>query len=516
MCLLLVCALVMLPSSVAADPRITQLIDEHINARLRAENITPAGRADDATLLRRIYLDLLGRPPSATEAQAFLDDAAQDKVHRLIERLRLYPETAAHWRRVIAAWLQVANSQSRGLDGNPVLDYLALAIAENKGWNVLARELLDPDRDDPHQRGASSYLGHFLRGEDKKAGREAATIAVGSAFFGVQLQCARCHNHPTVPAWTKAHFDGLRAFFDQTDVDSNVRSRTVSTDRLVDWDPAKDAIPPMFLDGTKFEPSNRSRAKLARHALTAKATHFKRAVVNRVWSQFLGRGLVEPVDMIHEGNPGSHPQLLTLLADDFAANRFNFDRLIASIMHSEAYLRSARWTGPADKRPAPELFAVASLRPLSGPQFAWSVVMATRYDREIVARSRHLNLPQAPRGLALEARYLGESTADYVKLADTFRISGSPTTARNAVYLTFDPFMKGLLSPSWGLVKELAEESDDEAATRLAYLVILNRRPTADEIEAVREHLKSAKDRKTGCQDLTWALIASAEFRFNH
>jgi len=84
------------------------------------------------------------------------------------------------------------------------------------------------------------------------------------------------------------------------------------------------------------------------------------------------------------------------------------------------------------------------------------------------------------------------------------------------VYLSFDPFMKGLLSPSWGLVKELAEESDDEATARLAYLSVLNRGPTADETKTVCEHLKSAKDRKTGCQDLTWALIASAAFRFNH
>jgi hypothetical protein len=511
--LLPVTALAFLAGPAAADPRVSQLIDDEINARLRAENVTPASRADDATLLRRIYLDLLGRPPSATEAQNFLDDVADDKVHRLIERLRLYPETAAHWRRVIASWLQVADvpKRERGLDRNELLDYLAGAIAENKGWDVVARELLDPDSAVPGQRKAAAYLSHFLRGDDKKAGREAAAIAVGSAFFGVQLQCARCHNHPTVPAWTKAHFDGLRAFFDQTEV-----TWTDSADTLRDKSPEKNAIKPMLLDGTRFEPGNGPRAKLARHALTARATHFKRAVVNRVWNQFLGRGLIEPVDMIHDGNPGSHPQLLALLADDFAANRFNFDRLIASIMHSEAYLRSARWTGPPDRRPAPELFAVAQLRPLSGPQVAWSVVMATRYDREIVARSRELALPQPARGLSLEARYLWESTGDYVKLADTFRAGGSPTTARNAAYLTFDPFMKKLLDPSWGLVKELTGETDDEAAGMLAYLAILNRRPNLDESEAVRAHMKTARDRQEACQDLTWALIASAEFRFNH
>src|SRR5262249_51977313 len=141
----------------------------------------------------------------------------------------------------------------------------------------------------------------------------------------------------------------------------------------------------MFLDGTKFDSRRNPRAGLARYAFRPQAAHFKRAVVNRVWQQFLGRGLVEPVDMIHEANPGSHPQLLAKLADDFAANGFNFDRLIASIMHSEAYLRSARWTGPADGRPPDDMFALARLRPLTGAQMAWSVAVATGYTKDIAA-----------------------------------------------------------------------------------------------------------------------------------
>src|SRR4051812_912625 len=121
-------AVLSLVGPAAADPAMSKAIDDHVLARLRVEGVAPAGRADDATLVRRIYFDLVGRPPGVAEAEAFLDDPAPDKAHRLIDRLRLYPESAAHWRRVIAGWLQVKGGRF-GDDG--LLLYLERAVAEN-------------------------------------------------------------------------------------------------------------------------------------------------------------------------------------------------------------------------------------------------------------------------------------------------------------------------------------------------------------------------------------------------
>jgi hypothetical protein len=204
---------------------------------------------------------------------------------------------------------------------------------------------------------------------------------------------------------------------------------------------------------------------------------------------------------------------LARLADDFAGNGFNFDRLVASIMHSEAYLRSARWTGPADQRPPKELFAVAELRPLSGPQMAWSIAVATGYTADAPRRFRGPG-----QGIPVEARMLWEQTEDFGRITATFRAGPGPaSTARQALHLAFDPFVAGLLDPAKKrLVADLAAETDDEAAARLAYLAVLSRRPTPDEVAHVSEHLKAAKTRAAGCQDLVWALMASAEFRFNH
>jgi Protein of unknown function (DUF1549)/Protein of unknown function (DUF1553) len=508
--LLAVIAIAVASGPAAAEPLMSRLIDEQINARLRADGVAPAGRADDATLVRRIYLDLLGRSPSAAEAESFLDDPAKDKVHCLIDQLRLYPETAAHWRRVVAGWLQAGNQTSGEL---PLLNYLALSVGFNRGWDWVARDLLNPTESDPRLRGAAEYLAHFVEEADAKAGREAATVAVASAFFGVQLQCARCHDHPTVPAWTKAHFDGLRAFFDRTET-----SRKDSALKLTEKPFRLTDTRPMFLDGKKFALSNSPRTELAAYAFRPEARHFKQAVVNRVWKQFMGRGLVEPVDMIHDENPASHPMLFTKLADDFAGNQFNFDRLISSIMHSEAYLRSSRWTVQANSRPAAELFAVAPLRPLSGAQMAWSVAVATGYVRasDIDPRLDGGFLPLG-KGFPITLRFRWEAIADFAKLADIFREGAAASTASHAIYLAFDPFMSSVLDAKNGrLVATLVNEPDDQAMARLVYLAILNRRPTQVEIDQVKEHMKTAKSRSAGCQDVAWALIAGAEFRFNH
>jgi hypothetical protein len=497
-------------SDALADPRVSKMIDEQITAKLRAQNIVAAGRADDATLVRRIYLDLLGRPPYTTEAQAFFDDENEDKIHRLIGRLRLYPETAVHWRRVIAGWLQAgSNRQSE----DELLAYLARGMWENWRWDSMARGLLDPKPEVPWQQGAASYLIAFLSTDDSKAGREGATVAVASALFGAQLQCAKCHNHPTVPAWTKAHFDGLRAFFDHTVVKRDKRDP-----RLDEEFNSKSTVRPLFLDGKRFDAKDRPRSKLADYVVRPEAVHFKRAVVNRVWKQLMGRGLVEPVDMIHDGNPASHPKLFDALADDFAANQFNFDRLVSSMMHSEAYLRSARWTGPADERAADSLFAVAQLRPLTGHQMAWSIAVTTGYTRNIQydRRAEGFNVARG-KGLAPALRYKWETTAEYRKLADVFRETGAVSTASQALHLSFDPLMSKVLESGKGsLVGSLIEAKNDEAMARMAFLALLSRQPTADEVALTKDHMKTAKTRLAGCQDLVWAIIGGAEFRFNH
>src|SRR5262249_1954747 len=160
------------------------------------------------------------------------------------------------------------------------------------GWDAIVRDLLEPEPDDFRTEGAAEYLAGFLDRSDAKAGREAAAVAVASALFGAQIECARCHDHLQGPEWTKAPFDGLVAVLPNT-VASSADGRSVLREKGTDR-----AVTPTFLDGKPLVGPGSPRARLVRYALQPNVPHFQRTAVNRVWKQLLGRGLVEPVDMI--------------------------------------------------------------------------------------------------------------------------------------------------------------------------------------------------------------------------
>lgn len=519
------------------DPAVSREIDARLVAALKTERITPAPRADDAQLVRRLSLDVLGRIPSPEDTQAFLDDTSADKTHRLIDALLVHDEMPLHWRGVLNGWLNgYVAERPFGSDG--FLTYLQTSLAEDRSWDRIARELLLPDLRDDIGRGAAFFLASRLNGGDRAAQIDSMTTAVASSFFGVQLQCAKCHDHPQVDEWKQAHYYGLAAFLGRTQLarykDSPVlaekaegevkfvtgkhEERTAALmflDSRVIAEPSlgKDAID-KGADGLPDVPKFSRRQALVETAIHADNPFFKRAIVNRVWKQLLGVGLVEPVDQMHAANPATHPEVLDRLADDFATNGFRLRRLMANVLHSDAYLRSSRWDG--DARPADNRYAVAALKPMSPDQLALSLAAATgyldvlraKYEREKNSKQAH----EAPR-----VRFTRER--EYVELTNRFHSEGGVFTANvgQALYLTYNPWMQTMRRSGPGsIVMELAAEKDTATATRRAYARILSRPPTNDELTEFIAYRDSAKDAATAYQDLVWALVCGSEFRFNH
>jgi hypothetical protein len=267
----------------------------------------------------------------------------------------------------------------------------------------------------------------------------------------------------------------------------------------------------MFLDGAVVaepaagKPFSRREA-LARVALAPKSPYFKRALVNRVWRRLMGRALVEPADMMYDGNRPTHPELLALLADDFASHGFDLRRLIAVIMQSEAYGRSSRWPGPGAP-PDERLYAVAVLRPLDADQLARSLPLATGYyDGQLRGKKS-----SAGRLRAVVA--LKEVLAEFDAEPDDFE-----PTAAQALFLLNSSYVQTTLIDRSNLAQSLSALRDDAALARKAYLATLSRPPTAAESARVAAYLRErgAKARADACRELVWALVCSAEFRFNH
>lgn len=506
---------------------LSRRIDTAIQAGLKEAGIQPAARADDARLVRRLYLDLLGRIPTVAEVEASLADPAGDRIHRLIDRLLVHPEMPLHWRKVLDGWFNGTDRTGRGAGHEDFLAYLERSLVANKPWDRLLRELLVPSATEADQKGASYFLSRKLQGE-KSEQLDNLTTSVASAFFGVQLQCAKCHDHPFVNEWKQDHYYGLGAFFVRLEVKNeggrsvlNERGTTevkFLTDKKVEKTAAALFLDDAILDVSGMETKPGRRQKLADHVLKPDSPYVKRALVNRVWKQLLGRGLVEPVDQIHSANPGSHPALLTALADDFAATGFDVRRLLAGILHSEMYLRDSRFGGKP--RPEDDHHAAAILKPLTGEQMAWSMALATGYTDQLAVKYARDLKPAPNRGeVSTGLRLRWEKDQEFDAIAEKFRSTGESfqANAGQALFATFNPFTVKILQPQAGsLVQRLLSEKDNAVAARLAFLAVLSRPPHPEETREIVAYLAAASDRKQACADVVWALLTSAEFRFVH
>lgn len=539
-------AVVSLDCSVHAAHPVATIVDDQIGAHLRELGMTPAPRATDVELFRRTTLDLVGRIPTEEETRRFLADERPDRVDRWIDEQLGSEEFRFHWARVIDVWLNGRPDETVGR--NRFLEYIERCLEQNRSWDRVCRDMLVPKLDDEVEQGASYFLAHRMSKGDAGEKVDAATTGVASGFFGVQLQCAKCHDHPLVEQWKQAHYYGLGAFLARTEV-SRYRNEPALGERadgevtFVTTDQKERTAEVLFLDGRTFKdpplpenekerwlvpkgskngeppvPVHSRRAVLAEYALNAENPYFARAVVNRLWRQLLGRGFVEPVDQMNESNPASHPELLALLAEDLEANGFDLRRTLVGVMHSEAYRRSSRWTS-GEKRPTDETHAVAILRPLSPEQFATSLYVATRqhdvlrakYERE----KKKLGIDEVT--LVVVRRRM-ESAREFREIAQQFTGAGEEYEANvsQALYLTYNSTIERLLRPDRdGLVHALTETEEVADIAERAWLAVLNRPAAAEDVELATAFLgeTTAKER---IGQLVSALFASPEFRFNH
>ncbi|HEV3025062.1 MAG TPA: DUF1549 domain-containing protein, partial [Pirellulales bacterium] len=378
-----------------------ELIDQQIAAALAAKGIAPAARADDAEFLRRIYLDLTGTIPTLGEAKAFLDDKSPIKRQQLIDRLLNSPEYSRQMQRVFDVVLMERRPAQNV--GQPQWDdYLRNAFAANKPWDALVREILGSDGADANLRPAARfYLDRG--GEPNLLARD-----VGRLFLGRDMQCAQCHDHPLVATYLQTDYYGLLAFFNRSflftpktepkavvfaeKAEGDVAFKSVfvadATDQAArpHLPGEKEADEPQFekgqeyavapADGVRPVPKYSRRSQLPVLLPRGDNVAFRRNIANRLWALMMGRGLVHPLDMQHDGNAPSHPALLDLLGERCAAMGFDIKAFLRELALSETYQRTSELPPGVEALPA-ESFAMAPLKPLSAEQLALASLQAT-------------------------------------------------------------------------------------------------------------------------------------------
>lgn len=515
------------------------LIDQQIGAALAAKSITPANRSTDAEFLRRVYLDLTGSIPTLGEAKAFLDDNSPVKRQQLVDRLLNGPEYARQMQRVF----DVALMERRPAQHVPQAEweqYLRTSFAANKPWNVLAREILAADGADAALRPAARF---YL---DRGGEANLLTRDVGRLFLGRDMQCAQCHDHPLVESYLQADYFGLLAFFNRSflftpksepkgvvfaeKAEGDVAFKSVFVADVPER-PARPHLPgekevdePQFekgqeyavapADGVRPMPKYSRRAQLPVLLPRGDNVAFRQNIANRLWALMMGRGLVQPLDMQHGGNPPSHPALLDLLGKRFAAMNFDIKAFLRELAVSETYQRSSELPEGVDVMP-PEYFAVAPLKPLSAEQLAIAALQATGIS----------DVYRASLGPALNEAALYEKLAG--NLAPFVNVfagqAGQPeqdfqATLEQTLFIANGGVLRSWIAPQPGnLADRLSRVNEPAAVAEQLYLCVLSRQPAADEVAELTAYLQAkAADRPAAIQEWIWGLLASDEFRFNH
>ncbi|HEY7428923.1 MAG TPA: DUF1549 and DUF1553 domain-containing protein [Gemmataceae bacterium] len=500
-----------LPDGAKLDSRaLARHIDEAIDGRLRADKVAPSPGCDDAEFVRRVYLDITSHIPSAEKAAAFLDSREPDKRAKLIDELLANTDYGKHQADIWQALLLPRTSDNRAVSFDKMTKWLEESFNKNTPWDQMVREVLTAEGD-MDKNGAVIY---FLA----NATPDKLTDNATRMFLGVQLQCAQCHNHPFTE-WKQNEYWGMAAFFTKVRLNGNPRQvvrqgGTVSISESGRGRPLRlpisaKRVPPKFLQGEepKLASGDSYRSALANWMTSPKNAYFSRAMVNRLWTQFFGRGIVNPVDDMHDGNRPSHPQLLADLSSQFAANDFDVKYLIRAVCNSATYQRTSKPT--EDNHDAgPELFARMAVKVMTPEQLFDSLT-------EVVGAPSRANLPRrqgaaagrfrniTPRTLFVNF-FKGDENADPTEyqagIPQVLRLMNSPQL-NNAAML--NPILKAGKTP--------------EQVVEHLYLATLSRRPTRPELDRTLSLVRKYPDEpRQAYGDILWVLLNSSEFTLNH
>lgn len=513
------------------EESLVSLIDLQLASAWKENGVIPNSVAEDSEWMRRVYLDLAGRIPTAAEAERYLHDTSPQRREHLVSSLLDGQEFPAHFSMV---WtnLLVGRTPQEEINRPALEQYLANQFAANRPWSETVSDLITAEGSGD-ENGAANFLLAHLNNEAVPA-----TAITARVLLGQQMQCTQCHQHPAVAAWGQEQFWEVNACFQQTRIEQRLvvdqetgEKKTVR--ELIDKPGSagsyyetlkgvmKVAYPGFRGQEIPLSPETNRRQELAKLMLSGDRTDVAREFVNRTWAHFFGEGFTNPVDDLGPHNPVSHPYLLEELTRHFVASDYNVRELIEAICQSQAYqLSSALPAGEAVDDPehgAQPLFSRVYVKPLSPEQMFQSLLVASGVS---------------PAELRRAGRQRNEWISQFFKPEET---------EENGESTTFDGSLRQALSLMNGELVSNTVRSDDNFVTKLVdtsasdvekirqlSLITLSRYPTSDELNSIRQVLRSYVRQRTdhnvppriaaseGFRDLYWAYLNSSEFSVNH
>jgi hypothetical protein len=508
------------PPPPLADWTNQNFIDELASVKFRELGIEPSPRCDDATFLRRIFLDATGTLPQPEEIREFLDSTDPNKRQLWIDRLLGFADSprkglyndryAAYW---TLKWSDLLRNNSRDLQDQGMWalhNWVKEQFRQNVPFNRFVSELV-VGKGSVFSNGPANY---FLVNNNPSEMAE----STAQLFLGTRLTCAQCHHHP-FEKYGQDDYYAFAAFFARVGIKTSQEFGLFGGERVViartggevSQPRTGKVMKPKPLDGPELDHPLDRRIALAEWMTRPDNAAFSRSIVNRYVSYLLGRGLVEPVDDLRNTNPPTNVALMDALCQDFTASGFNVKHLVRTILSSRLYQLDSQPTAQnaADNR----FYSHFAVKRLTAEPLLDAIDYAagtqTKF-KELPLGTRAIEMPDAEYPdffLNTFAKPRRVSVCECERPAD-------PNLAQALHTLNGDILSGKLADKNGRVAKLLAEKKPSAEIVTELYLATLCRPPTAGEIATAEQLVAAAASPQEGYEDLLWALINSKAFLF--
>ncbi|HUG70105.1 MAG TPA: DUF1549 and DUF1553 domain-containing protein [Pirellulaceae bacterium] len=485
-------------------------IDRLVWDKLQRLGIEPGELADDATFLRRVYLDTIGTLPTPLEVREFLADSTSAKRTRLIDQLLERDEYVDYW---TTRWLDILRADQLQISpqGTVAMQrWLRRQFRENRSFDEFARELLTVQGSTTAEGPAAFYK--ILNKPDE------ASRAISQLLLGVRIECAQCHHHPS-ERWSQTDYVGLAGFFTGVKLKKlpNGNEAVVSlggSDLPHPRTGETIAARPLGDEPADFSAASDRRIALAAWMTSDSNPFFAKAIANRLWAHYFGRGLVEPIDDMRDTNPASNEPLMAALTEHMREVRYDLKAFTRTLLQSRAYQLSARSNDSnADDF---QNFSHASYKALPAEVLLDAISQSTNVPEKFNGWPEGYRAIQVwdNRMPSYFFRIFGRPVRASVCECER---SGEPSIAQS-LHLLNSPEIMAKVQHRHGKSRELASSDLTPAAIiDELYLGMLSRLPTGDERTLMLQAFDGTDvDRRAAVEDVQWALLNSKEFMFNH
>ncbi len=504
-------------------------IDRLIDQRLQRMRITPQPLAPAELVLRRLYLAVAGRLPTADEVRAYEQTPETLKKTFWVERVLNDPGYADRW---AMHWSDLLRNEQK-----------VMSPEGAQRWNQwLGQQFADDIPLDQFVRESISTIGSTFEHPAASFHRthrqpEAAAEALGQVFLGVRIQCARCHNHP-FDSWKQDDYYGLAAYFttiERKQIDNKPRdgldSHVITGDEIISLNDQRPLVqhpglsrrvPPKPLDAIGWSNENADRETTLINPLESLAQWltennraFARNMANRIWFHVMGRGIVDPPDDFRSSNPASNPELLEYLTDRLIESDFSTRALVREILLSDSFSRSSISQNPSlDALDGAPVFAGYPLRRMSAEVLLDALSDATGVPSEF-------NIPEEKNPITMRAVAFSSVPRD-----GFLRTFGKPDrllscecersadgSLSQALQMLNGEEIRTKISQRPNVIERcrLNEVADEEFVAQI-FLSTLSRHPSNEEQTRLVQHLVDNPDRRAAAEDILWALLNSQEF----